>query len=75
MSYLKIKPSMGLTSTVCLDDIKMVHITAAPEPHTSHKCIQIIYKDMSTITLFADEDLFADNLNTIYEMLIEKLPS
>lgn len=73
MNYLRLDKEQGLQAIVSLEDIKMVHIITMSEPYTSSEGIQIIYKDSTTVTLFAKNDDFADAMLNIFNIIAGKL--
>lgn len=73
--YYSFNPCCGVRSTILLDNVKLIHITRMDEPYVDHKCIQVVYLDETTITIFAPTQEFTLCVEKLYEDILLSLDS
>lgn len=73
MTYIKINDIDDVYCTVCIDNVQMMHITKMEAPYTDSNCVQIVYKDGTSVILFNHSDDFKDKVVQLYERLSDAL--
>ena len=74
--YFKIPfDKYGSRTTISLSNVKCIHVAKMDEPYVDHDCIQIIYEDMTNITIFAKSELFSRMVVELYDLITAQLPS
>ena len=64
----------GSHTAISLSNVKCIHVAKMDEPFVDHNCIQIIYEDMTTITIFAKNETFAREVINLYDLITSQLP-